>query len=181
MRYSIFAGVALTACLPVGAADLESRALTHYLPQNDLEAIVRKEGWTEIVLKPYGGVRKGDVARIWAGGVVDRGGGDFPGQVADGPMGVDGSKLAVQPGPLALSADVKHAYAVLFKTEDGVARPGPVAGKPLEMPLTKEGARLWIGFNDEKGRFNDNHLGKGRRHESDPLWVRIEVIRVVVD
>jgi hypothetical protein len=40
---------------------------------------------------------------------------------------------------------------------------------------------LWIGFNDERGRYLDNHLGKGRRHELDPLWVRVEVVRIIVD
>jgi len=163
------------------AADLESRALTHYVPQNDLEAIVRKDGWTEIVLKPFGGVRKGDFARIWSGGVIDRGGGDYPGQVADAPTGVNGSKLGVNPAKLAISPDPRHAFALLFKTEEGVAHPCAAQGKPLEVKFTKDGARLWIGFNDEKGRFIDNHLGKGRRHELDPLWVRIEVIRIVVD
>ena len=54
-------------------------------------------------------------------------------------------------------------------------------GKPLQITLTKENARVWIGFNDAKGAFNDNHLGKGRRHELDPLWIRVEVIRIVVD
>jgi len=181
MRISIAGLVVLAISFPLGAADLESRALTHYVPQNDLEEIVRKDGWTEIVLKPFGGVRKGDIARIWAGGFIDRGGGDYPGQVASGPMGIDPAKLTVDAGKLALSPEPKHAYALLFKTEDGIARPGPAPGKPLLVPLAKDGARLWIGFNDVKGRFNDNHLGRGRRHELDPLWVRIEVIRIVVD
>ena len=47
--------------------------------------------------------------------------------------------------------------------------------------MTKDKEKLWIGFNDEKGRYQDNHLGKGRRHELDPLWVRIEVVRMTVD
>ena len=34
---------------------------------------------------------------------------------------------------------------------------------------------------DEKGRYNDNHLGKGKRHELDPLWLRVEVVRITVD
>ena len=38
-----------------------------------------------------------------------------------------------------------------------------------------------VGFNDERGRYQDNHLGKGRRHEFDPLWVRVEVVRLIVD
>ena len=71
LRMSLLALFA--TCLAASAAELESRALTHYLPQDQLESIVRKEGWHEIVLKPYGGVRKGDKARIWAGGLIDRG------------------------------------------------------------------------------------------------------------
>ncbi len=162
------------------AADLESRALTHYVPQDLLEEVVRKEGWTEIVLKPYGGVRKGDKARIWAGGLIDRGGGSRPGMIVAGPAGPDG-KVSVDAQRLALSADAGHAYAVLFKTEDGVVRKCLHPGKPLEIPLVKEGARLWIGFNDERGQYRDNHLGKGVRHELDPAWVRVEVIRIIVD
>ena len=51
----------------------------------------------------------------------------------------------------------------------------------LDIKLTKDGEKLWVGFNDEKGRYQDNHLGKGRRHELDPLWVRVEVVRITVD
>ena len=54
-------------------------------------------------------------------------------------------------------------------------------GKPLEIKLTQDKERLWIGFNDERGRYHDNHLGRGRRHELDRLWVRIEVVRIIVD
>ncbi len=54
-------------------------------------------------------------------------------------------------------------------------------GQPLEIKLTRDKEKLWIGFNDEKGRYQDNHLGKGKRHELDPLWVRIEVVRITVD
>ena len=43
------------------------------------------------------------------------------------------------------------------------------------------GEKLWLGFNDARGRYQDNHLGKGLRHEFDPLWVRIEVVRIIVD
>ena len=168
-----------TLVLAASAADVESRALTHYVPQDLLEEIVRKEGWTEIVLKPYGGVRKGDIARIWAGGLIDRGG-DQPGKVVAGPAGPDG-KVTMMPDRLVLSKDPTHAFAILFKTEDSVARKCVQPGKPLEIPLVKEGAKLWIGFNDERGQFRDNHLGKGARHELDPAWVRIEVIRIVVD
>ena len=51
----------------------------------------------------------------------------------------------------------------------------------MDMSPTKDGEKLSIGFNDEKGRFHDNRIGKGRRHEHDPLWVRVEVVRIVVD
>ena len=175
----VLCAIALCPAL-VFAADLESRALTHYLPQDQLESIIRKEGWHEVVLKPYGGVRKGDKARIWAGGLIDRGGGAQPGTVVAGPAGPD-AKVAVDPTKLSLSSNPKHAYAILFKTEEGVAHQCVAPGKPLEIPLTKEGARLWIGFNDERGRFMDNHLGKGLRHELDPAWIRVEVIRIIVD
>src|SRR3954470_9668467 len=74
---------------PVFAAEVESRQLTHYVPQDALEAAVRKEGWTEVPLAVKGGVRRGDVVRIWAGGVIDRGG-EQPGQTVGGPEGVPG-------------------------------------------------------------------------------------------
>ena len=87
----------------------------------------------------------------------------------------------MDPQKLVLSSDPSHAYAIVFKTEDGKIHKCVAPGKPLEFPLGKEGARLWIGFNDAKGQFRDNHLGKGRRHELDPAWVRVEVIRIIVD
>jgi len=163
--------------LAAPAAEVESRVLTHYVPQDALEAAVRKEGWTEVPLNVKGGVRKGDVVRIWTGGSIDRGNGDGPGQNVAGPDGV-----ADMPGQkLALSPEAGHAYALLFKTEGPGAHKGRPAGKPLEIKLTKNGEKLWIGFNDERGRYLDNHLGRGLRHEFDPLWVRIEVIRIIVD
>src|SRR5438874_13079269 len=91
------------------AADVESRVLTHYVPQDLLEAAVRKEGWTEIVLAVKGGVRKGDVVRIWAGGSIDRGG-DVPGEKVVGPDGVAGGAAG---GGLALSPEPGHAYGLL--------------------------------------------------------------------
>lgn len=160
------------------AADLESRALTHYIPQDLLENIVRKEGWTEITLKPYDGVKKNDIARIWTGGVVDHGNGNQPGVHVAGP---DGAKVSpTEAAKMALSTQPDLAYALLFKTEDGVLHK-PTPGKPLEIRLTKAGSRLWVAFNDQRGRYADNHLGKGRRYELDPLWVRVEVIRIIVD
>src|SRR5436190_24001863 len=69
------------------AADLESRQLTHYVPQDFLETAVRTENWTEITLNVKGGVRKDDIVRIWAGGLVDRGDGEKPGVNVNGPEG----------------------------------------------------------------------------------------------
>src|SRR5262249_55482374 len=92
----------LSLGMPVLAADLESRALTHYIPQDLLESIVRKEGWTEIVLKPYDGVKKGDIARIWSGGMIDHGNGNQPGVNVTGPDGVKVS--AAEAGKMALSS-----------------------------------------------------------------------------
>src|SRR5947209_7308388 len=79
----------LLALAPLATgAEVESRVLTHYLPQDFLEAAVRKQGWTEVPLEVNGGLRKGDVVRIWAGGSVDRGNGDRPGENVNGPSGV---------------------------------------------------------------------------------------------
>ena len=174
MRIWVF-GLSLLVC----AADVESRQLTHYLPQDFLEAAVRKEGWTEVPLNVKGGVRKGDVVRIWSGGSIDRGG-DQPGQNVNGP---DGFPLAAgdEPAGLALSSEPAHAHALLFKTESsGSVRCLP-PGQPLEIKLTRDREKLWLGFNDGKGRYHDNHLGKGKRHQFDPLWVRLEVVRITVD
>ena len=81
----------------------------------------------------------------------------------------------------ALSTEPAHAFALLFKTESTGPNKCLPPGKPLEIKVTKDNEKLWIGFNDEKGRYQDNHLGKGKRHELDPLWVRIEVVRITVD
>ena len=163
------------------SAELESRQLTHYVPQDFLEAAVRKGEWVEVELAVKGGVRKGDVVRVWAGGSIDRGDGERPGQVVNGPDGVDPAALGGNKPTFALSADKAHAYALLFKTES--TRPVKCLrpGKPLEIKLTRDQEKVWVGFNDEKGRYQDNHLGKGLRHELDPLWVRIEVVRITVD
>src|SRR5262245_45216780 len=122
--------VVLWLVFVASAAEMESRALTHYVPQDLLESIVRKEGWTEIVLKPYNGVRKGDKARIWAGGLIDRGGGQ-PGAVVAGPAGPD-AKPTVDGAKFALSSDPAHAYAILLKTDDGKLHKCVAPGKPLE-------------------------------------------------
>jgi hypothetical protein len=158
------------------AADVESRVLTHYVPQDSLESAVRKEGWTEVPLAVKGGVRKGDVVRLWTGGSIDRGG-ERPGENVNGPTGAPGPKG----GSFALSAEAGHAFALLFKTETPGIRKPAAPGKPLEIKLSKDGERLWLGFNDLRGAYHDNHIGKGRRHERDPLWLRVEVVRIVVD
>jgi hypothetical protein len=173
--------VALTALLAfvlaAPAADVESRVLTHYVPQDALEAAVRKEGWTDLTLAVKGGVRKGDVVRIWAGGSIDRGNGEQPGENVVGPAGA-GKGGGVR---FALSSEATHAFAVLFKAQGGKVARCAAPGKPLEIKLTRDNERLSVGFNDERGGYADNHIGKGRRHEHDPLWVRVEVVRVVVD
>jgi hypothetical protein len=162
--------------LTASAADVESRVLTHYVPQDSLEAVVRKEGWSEFKLEVKGGLRKGDVVRLWAGGSIDRGG-ERPGEVVAGPAGLEKGG-----GPsFALSSNPAHAFALLLKTESGLVRKCPPPGKALEIKLTRDGERLSIGFNDERSRYHDNRIGRGRRHEHDPLWLRAEVVRIVVD
>jgi len=174
---SIVVVLALSCVVPAG--EVESRRLTHYLPQDTLETVVRTEKWTEVALNVKGGLCKGDVVRVWAGGLIDRGG-DQPGENVNGPDGTP-SQPGEEVRSCALSDRPEHAHALLFKTESsGPAKCLP-AGKPLEIKLTKDGEKVWIGFNDEKGRYQDNHLGKGKRHQLDPLWVRIEVVRIIVD
>jgi hypothetical protein len=177
------AALAVLLCLSLAALaeDVESRVLTHYVPQDVLESAVRKEGWTLIPLPVKGDVRKGDVVRIWAGGSIDVGNGDYPGQYISGPAGSLPKGLPFEPARMALSPEPAHAYALLWKTEDKKIHRTQVPGKPLEIKLSKDKEQLWVGFNDERGRYLDNHLGKGRRQEFDPLWVRIEVVRIVVD
>jgi hypothetical protein len=166
-------------CLAV-AAELESRQLTHFVPQDFLENAVRLEKWTEVPLNVKGGVRKGDVVRIWAGGSIDRGNGDQPGENINGPEGAPLQRGNENP-TFALSPTPAHAYALLFRTESTPAIACLPPGKPLEIKLSKDKEKLWVGFNDETGRYLDNHLGKGKRHELDPLWVRVEVVRITVD
>ncbi len=179
MRTITLAAVVVSV-MNVSAADLESRALTHYMPQDFLETAVRTEGWTEVNINLKGGVVKGDTIRIWAGGSIDRGNGDQPSQYVAGPAG-DPVSAAVDASKAALSPQPDFVYALLFKTEGAGIKKCAVPGKPLEIPVTKNKEKLFVGFNDEKGRFYDNHLGKGRRHELDPLWVRIEIVRTIVD
>src|SRR5437660_2298182 len=94
----------LSFIMAATAAEVESRVLTHYVPQDLLEAAVRKEGWTEVPLQLPGGVRKGDTVRIWAGGSIDRGNGDRPGQNVNGPSGIEGLATADK-GVLALAPE----------------------------------------------------------------------------
>src|SRR5215475_8389560 len=94
---------ALAAAAIVIAAEVESRVLTHYLPQDFLETAVRTEDWTEVPLAAKGGgVRKGDTVRVWAGGSIDRGNGDQPGENCNGPDGhaaTSGTAFALSPDP----------------------------------------------------------------------------------
>ncbi len=179
LRLATFVGI--LHCCTASAADVESRVLTHYIPQDFLETAIRTEKWTDVALAVKGGVRNGDVVRIWAGGAIDRGNGDLPGANCNGPNGIDVAQLGDAKPAFALSSEAGHAYALLFKTDSATPTPCLPAGKPLEIKIAKDMEKLWIGFNDEKGRFQDNHLGRGKRHELDPLWVRIEVVRIVVD
>lgn len=162
------------------AADVESRVLTHYVPQDSLETVVRTEGWTELPLDVKGGLRKGDVVRVWAGGSINWGNGDQPGQNVNSPAGLGTTLSSAEAAKLALSPECRDAFALLLKTETQLHKCRE-PGKPLEIPLTKDKEKIWIGFNDLRGLYYDNHLGKGRRHELDPLWVRIEVVRIIVD
>jgi hypothetical protein len=179
MRIAAIMLLGLTMSLQ--AADVESRVLTHYVPQDFLENVVRTEGWTALKLDVKGGLRKGDVVRIWSGGSIDWGNGDQPGQNVSGPAGPEITLPPAEMQSLALSQDSKQAFSLLFKSESsGLKKPLP-PGKPLEIKLTKDQEQIWIGFNDSRGRYRDNHLGKGRRHEFDPLWIRVEVVRTIVD
>ena len=170
----------LTLTVASHAADVESRVLTHYVPQDFLETVVRMEGWTELPLDVKGGVRKGDVVRVWAGGSIDRGNGDQPGQNVSSPAGLGTSMEPTDAQKLALKPQAEDAFALLFKTETQLQK-CQQPGKPLELCLTSDKEKILVGFNDLRGRYYDNHLGKGRRHELDPLWVRIEVVRIIVD
>src|SRR6266849_2159359 len=91
----------------ISAAELESRVLTHYIPQDFLETAVRTEGWTEVAINLKGGLVKGDTIRIWAGGSIDRGNGDQPSQYVAGPEGESSRQSA---GDLkgALSSQPEH-------------------------------------------------------------------------
>jgi hypothetical protein len=177
----VFSLCSLCLCGSSQAADVESRQLTHYVPQDFLETVVRKGEWVEVALDVKGGVRKGDVIRVWAGGSIDRGDGEHPGQVVNGPEGIFDYLDSASPPQGALSEKKEHAYALLFKTESADPVRCQRAGKPLEIKVSRDKEKLFVGFNDEKGCYQDNHLGKGLRHELDPLWVRIEVVRITVD
>src|ERR1700751_1290257 len=103
--------VSLAGAMVAVAADVESRVLTHYVPQDLLETAVRTEAWTEVPLKVAGGTRKGDLVRLWAGGSIDRGNGDPPGDNVGGPDGVGGLS-AEAARKLALSPTAEHAFAM---------------------------------------------------------------------
>jgi len=163
------------------AADVESRVLTHYLPQDFLETAVRTEGWTEVKLVLPGNLRKGDVVRVWAGGLIDRGNGEQPGENVNPPSGIGPGKVTFDRAALALSQDSANAFALLLKTESSGPHRAPIAGRPLEIKIARDAEKVFLGFNDERGRYADNHLGRGRRHELDAAWVRIEVVRTIND
>src|SRR5437588_9736202 len=99
--------IALLFALTVAsrAAEVESRVLTHYVPQDLLETVVRTEGWTELPLDVKGGLRKGDVVRVWAGGSIDWGNGDQPGQNISSPAGLASTNSTLDAKKLALSDD----------------------------------------------------------------------------
>ena len=178
---SITVILSLCLCWAAPAAELESRVLTHYVPQDFLETVVRTEKWTELSLDLKGGLRKGDVVRIWAGGGIDFGNGDQPGQNVSSPDGRRAPPSPPAAPQFALSLDPRHAFAVLFKTEQPGLKKCLPSGRPLEILVAKDNEKIWIGFNDLRGHYFDNHLGKGRRHELDPLWMRVEVVRTIVD
>jgi hypothetical protein len=178
MKRSLAVALGVLTC-PVLGAEVESRVLTHYLPQDFLEAAVRTEGWTEVSLKVAGGLRKGDVVRVWTGGLIDRGNGEKPGESVNGPAGADAGTSGA--AAFALSPEAADAFALMFKGDTARPRKCLPPGKPLEVRIGKDNERLWLGFNDRRGHYADNHLGRGRRHEFDPLWVRIEVVRIIVD
>ncbi len=176
--------VALAALLTITGSVLAkqvSRLMTHYVPQDLLVKAIRTEGWTEVPMKTDWKIKKGDTIRVFAGGLVDRGNGDQPGIHTAGPEGVEAAQAPADLKTLALSPDARHAFALLVKTESGTIHSCLPAGKTLEVPILKDDEKLLIGFNDLKGKFSDNHLGKGRRHEHEPLWVRLEQIRIEGD
>jgi len=113
--------------------------------------------------------------------LIDRGNGDQPGENVAGPSGLAIAGTPADRKKFALSSDAGNAFALLFKTETTGPKKCLGPGKPLEIKLTRDKEHVWLGFNDERGRYHDNHLGKGRRHERRPLWVRIEIVRTIVD
>src|SRR5947209_18714372 len=114
------------------AAEVESIVWRHYLPQDFLESVVRSEKWLPLPLDLPGGVRKGDVVRIWAGGSIDWGNADQPGLNASAPEGPAGTP-ALGARQLALAPDLGHALAILIKSERGLHKCSP-AGKALAVP-----------------------------------------------
>src|SRR5262249_49508335 len=114
---SLLATLVFCSALAVSAAEVESRVLTHYLPQDFLETAVRTEAWTKVSLDVKGGVRKGDIIRIWTGGSIDRGNGDRPGENVAGPSGPSTENKPGTAKNLALSPETVFAYALLLKTE----------------------------------------------------------------
>src|SRR5438445_415619 len=123
--------VVLTGALVAAAADVESRVLTHYLPQDFLETAVRTENWTEVPLDVKGGVRKGDTVRIWTGGSIDRGG-DRPGDNVGGPTGPEGKAASVAPAQLALAL-AALALATLAEGPVDIVRHAVATGNAADL------------------------------------------------
>ena len=100
------------------------------------------------------------------------------------PMGWIGGRYSTS-NPIAAIAGKRSSTSRNVPCRPGCAAAERTAafppGQPLEIKLTMDKEKLFVGFNDEKGRYQDNHLGNGRRHELDPLWVRVEVVRITVD
>ena len=149
----LLTGLALSA----GAADVESRVLTHYVPQDALEAAVRNQGWTPIALDVKGGVRKGDVVRIWTGGSIDRGNGDFPGQYVGGPSGPLGKLPPFDAKELALRLEQDLAgrgHYVWLDTTPNVALFRLVCGPPNTTRLNT------LNASARKSRRSCSRIGK---------------------
>src|SRR5262249_20704154 len=78
-----------TLCGLPCADELESRHLTHYVPQDLQETAVRKGGGREVPRAIRGGVHRGDPVRTGAGGSTARGNGAQPAQHVNAPAGPD--------------------------------------------------------------------------------------------
>jgi len=166
------------------AAEVESRVLTHFLPQDFLEnQVLRSDKCVAVDLSGLkGGIKAGDMVHIWVGGSIDWGNAHRPGLNITRPWGESLAQSTQTSGSdWAIAADPEFAHALVFKTETGSASRCFPEGKALSLKMTKDNEKLFIAFNDRKGCYADNHSGRGRDHVLDPLWVRVDVVRIVVD